>query len=791
MSSKDRVRSWPASRERVRLAVGAILLSWSAIAGAAQPVYEPAPWDRQFLIFGGNVLRFSELPWPGAAFQVTKRPGDPTPIPSWNDPRTGNFPSWPAALPPATQEYSNSLNVMNTGAQWAHVVGAMGSGVGVGVVDSGIFLHPEFAARVKPGVDGVPDGFSSSGLKDGRYDPDGHGTHVAGIIGSGVDSTSNNIPGTTSPCTSSKCNVGVAPIVDLYPVRVLDQNGSGYSSQISATVRSTGELPIRIYNMSFGGRFGSSSDLQMLQWINQQGRIAVVASGNESQKNPSYPARYATDASVAGSVVVVGAVDANNVMPTWSNKAGSTRNYYLVAPGVGVLSTVPDAACSAPPCYAAWSGTSMATPAVSGAAALVWGHWPWLVNKDVVQILLRSARDLGPAGVDSTYGWGLLDVKAAMSPIGTLTTTTTSGATLTLGQSLMAAPAAAGNASAAASAQVVYFDSFTRSFSVNASTLVAPARVSVATALPVWLESAVPVRQTTRIDGIRLAYQDSGAPSGGNYSIRSGSDHSYIVMFRGSGLVPFGPSQSYPFGAAFAGTDTLKNPYFALMESPAGFAVASEWAPGLSLKLGFIGGEKAGVSSSAAGIAEAAWRGGYLDVAVTGGFVNEQDAFLGGAGLALPSGNTRFLSLSASYALGSNLYAVATATRGRSEGATFYGDARLSAHTDAFSAGFVKEGAFSRNDRIGLAYSLPMRVQSGNATLIMPVSVVPETGAPVFGTVPIGLAPEGRERRLELTWATPLRNGSLGLSVMRRFEPGHDRTAPPETVYGARFSRRF
>jgi len=740
------------------------------------------------MLFGGHLLPLSDTPWLGANVEISKRPTDPSPIPPWNDPRTA-FPTWPASLPAATREYSNSLNVMNTGARWAHAVGAMGGSVGVGVVDSGIFPHAEFASRVKAGVDGVGDGFSSGGVKDGRYDPNGHGTHVAGIIGSGVHD--DYVPGTATLCTASKCNVGVAPLADLYPVRVLDQNGSGYSSQISATVRSTGGLPIRIYNMSFGGRFGSTSDLQMLQWINGQGRIAVIASGNESQKNPSYPARYATDASVAGSAIVVGAVDANNVMPTWSNKAGSTKNYYLVAPGVGVLSTLPDAACATPPCYASWSGTSMATPAVSGAAAVVWGYWPWLPNKDVVQVLLRSAQDLGSAGVDATYGWGLLDVKAAMSPIGTLTTTTTSGTTVTLGQSLMTAPAAAGKASAATSAQVVYFDSFTRSFSVAASTLVAPAALRIATALPAWLESAVPVRQTTRAGGTRLAFQDSGAPSGGSYSIRDGGDDSYIVMFRGAGLLPFGPAQTYPFGAAFAGNDTLKNPYFALMESPAGFAVGSAWATGLGFKVGFVGGEKAGVPATAAGLVEMAWRRSSLEVALTGGFVNEQEAFLGGAGAALPSGNTRFLSLSSSYAFGGGLYAVGTATRGRSDGSTFYGDSRLAALTDAFSAGFVKEGVFDRSDRIGFAYSLPMRVRSGSATLIMPISVVPETGAPIFGAVPIGLAPEGRERRFELTWATPLRNGSFGLSLMRRLEPGHDASAPPETVYGMRFSKRF
>ncbi len=110
--------------------------------------------------------------------------------------------------------------------------------------------------------------------------------------------------------------------------------------------------------------------------------------------NPSWPARYAVDPRYAGSVVAVGALTQAGVMAVYSNKAGSAANGYLSAPGDDITTE-----CDSTGCVRV-SGTSFAAPQVSGALALLMQAFPNLSGRDAVDILLRTADDLGAAGTD-------------------------------------------------------------------------------------------------------------------------------------------------------------------------------------------------------------------------------------------------------------------------------------------------------------------------------------------------------------------------------------------------------
>lgn len=185
-----------------------------------------------------------------------------------------------------------------------------GKGVTLAIIDSGVLPHTEFTGRLLSGY----DYFDPAG--NGTSDQYGHGTHVAGLAGAAINGAGM---------------VGIAPDATILPVRVLDSTGAGSASSIDAGVRwaltnhvkPVSGVPTQktVFNMSLGS--SSAFGLSTLQAIRNAGTIAVVAAGNAGGSNPIYPARYATDASVAGWVIAVGAVDSNNVIAPFSNRAGA------------------------------------------------------------------------------------------------------------------------------------------------------------------------------------------------------------------------------------------------------------------------------------------------------------------------------------------------------------------------------------------------------------------------------------------------------------------------------------
>ncbi len=264
-----------------------------------------------------------------------------------------------------------------------------GASVKVAVIDTGIdYTHPDLAAAYAGGYDFV------NGDND-PLDDQGHGTHVAGTI-TALDNGAGLI--------------GVAPKVQLYAVKVLDSAGSGTSSNVAAGIDWAASNGMNIASLSLGSSTASTTIQTAGQNAYAAGVLLVAASGNDGLSSVSYPAAFAE-------FIAVGATDQNDQLASFSNY-GSAQE--LVAPGVSITSTTPTysvgSGANAPALnYDTWSGTSMATPHVSGVAALVFSADPTLTNVDVRNILTSSARDLGAAGWDSTYGYGLVDAYAAVN----------------------------------------------------------------------------------------------------------------------------------------------------------------------------------------------------------------------------------------------------------------------------------------------------------------------------------------------------------------------------------------
>lgn len=280
----------------------------------------------------------------------------------------------------------------------AYAMGLTGRGVGVAVLDTGIFPHRDFDSRIAGFADMV-------GHRTEPYDDCGHGTHICGIIGG-------------SGAASDGRYQGMAPGCSLIVVKVLERKGNGYASDVLAGLRWILEqkerLGIRIVNISVGScsRKGMTENSALVKGVNQAwdaGLVVVVAAGNNGPKRMSI-----TTPGISRKVITVGCSDdhmevlvGGHRMVDYSGRgptAACICKPDVVAPGSRVISCA-----GRSDKYAIKSGTSMSTPIVSGAIALLLEKYPDMTNRAVKLKLMESCRDIGLPR--NQQGWGLLDVE--------------------------------------------------------------------------------------------------------------------------------------------------------------------------------------------------------------------------------------------------------------------------------------------------------------------------------------------------------------------------------------------
>jgi thermitase len=256
-----------------------------------------------------------------------------------------------------------------------------GAAVKVAVLDTGIdYTHPDLAANYAGGKDYI---FNDSSPMDDQ----GHGTHVAGSVAAAMSNP------TGSPAADEGV-VGVAPNAQILAYKVCDLNGQCNDAAIAEAIHQSILDGAKVISMSFGGPDFSQSMYDAAQAAWAAGLVVVGGAGNNSSSDLFYPAAF-------DNVISVGAFDEDHRRATFSNYGNWVD---ISAPGNVIMSTYPMVACAgATPvpgdtgCYNWLSGTSMATPHVSGAAAMVWSRPDVTSNSQVVQYLLDSA---DPAGVD-------------------------------------------------------------------------------------------------------------------------------------------------------------------------------------------------------------------------------------------------------------------------------------------------------------------------------------------------------------------------------------------------------
>jgi len=254
----------------------------------------------------------------------------------------------------------------------------------IAVIDTGIDSgHPDLMGNLMAGASfNTQTGVQIAGDTIAN-DDHGHGTHVAGIIGA----FTNN-------------GIGVSGVIwrcRLMPVKVMDYNGVGTDDSIDSGIRFAANNSAEVINLSLGGDGGAGILQASVDYARARNCVVVAAMGNEGLEERFYPA-------ACDGVIAVGATDSNDNKATFSNFGDWMT---VCAPGVSILSTYLNNG------YSYMSGTSMATPFVSGVAALIFARYPGISLSSVELRLKRGVDDIGSTGKDSFFGYGRINAVKA------------------------------------------------------------------------------------------------------------------------------------------------------------------------------------------------------------------------------------------------------------------------------------------------------------------------------------------------------------------------------------------
>jgi thermitase len=257
---------------------------------------------------------------------------------------------------------------------WEHT--GAGEGILYGVADTGIDAdHPDIAGRIEEAASFINKRFGRDATPE---DQNGHGTHVA----------------TTVAVMAPKAKFAIA--------RVLGANGSGSNAGVAEGIRWLAERGCNIINLSLGGPQDDPLTREAVKDAKRKGCIIVIATGNEAANAVGFPAQHG---------VGVGAVDRGRKLAWFSNRG---KHVDIVGFGVDILAGVPGGK------YQLMSGTSMATPWVGAIAALRLSaelkHLGKIVTNsdDGLRKLETFVTDLGPEGMDTSYGRGMPDLKRCL-----------------------------------------------------------------------------------------------------------------------------------------------------------------------------------------------------------------------------------------------------------------------------------------------------------------------------------------------------------------------------------------
>ena len=760
---------------------------------------------------GGSV---GSTPAPIAAPAPVPEP-TPTPAPA-PSPTPTPVPTPTASSSFITAEYNRSTGPAQHGAITAWTQGISGTGVTIGIVDSGIdTASPEFAGRIATASRDVAGGRALT-------NPDSdHGTNVALVAAAARDNT--GIVGIAYNATIAMFRADSSGTCATADPAVPSSGCTFSDASIAAGVNAAVLAGAKVINLSLGGSAPNNTLRNAVTNAANNGVVVVISAGNDGDStkagiDPTNPDPFASGLRAAGNgnVIIAGSVDKNNLISGFSNKAGAEAASFLSARGERVccvyengaikVVTNPDGTQS----VYVFSGTSFAAPQIAGAAALLRQAFPNLTAVQVVNLLLSSATDGGDAGTDAIYGRGILSITKAFAPQGA---TSLAGSTVAipLGSSTVVTSPAMGDATGKSTGlSAIVLDGYQRAYQYDLSSALRSAQVPprLAPALSREVQQVV-----TGNDQVSLSFSVDAQgrvqrlPWQGQLRL-SPDDARMAQVLAGRVVARIAPHAKIAFGFA-QGADGLvaqlqgqSQPAFLIARAPAddlGFGQdrllsmawrqqAGRWGISASAEHGSpVSG--APVVSAVTGLERQQYDRadrfglsvdrsfGALELALGASWLREAHTVLGAQlnpGLGRSGANSAFLDArgqwqpAAGWRLAAQWRSGFTAPR---SGGSLAAGGRLT--SSAWALDGARENVFKPGDLLALRFSQPLRVESGGLALNLPVDYSYATLQTTYAARTLSLAPQGREIDTELVWRGPLWTGAAMFSVFYRQDPGH------------------
>lgn len=662
--------------------------------------------------------------------------------------------------------------------------GKRGYGQLLGVVDTGIVANnAEFAAmqvsKSKSSCAAVTFRCSY-----GAYDDNGHGTAVASIA-AGNSTLYGDIVYGGNAYVFNNTVVAVAPNANIVAEKVLNAEGSGYSTDVNNGIIRAANAGASVINLSLTFN-NSPATVAAINYAASRGAFIVWAGGNDAQALLGGLATSGLTQNAISHLVFVGSVDADNVLSSFSNtpgdgvlaaSSGPSSTYaarWIMAPGENIVAPYTPAGSGA---YAYWSGTSMAAPLISGSLVLLESAWPILKTRGTAaNLLLATATDLGTAGVDTTYGNGLVNVGNAFKPYGELSVTLANRNVVPVSNltGTMISSGALGNLALVKSRLSSYtaLDAYSRNFAVDLSGLI-QANPSGATLNPLPAAVNTGPKKILFADGTQLSYLS--APTGNGTEAAGFA----LATDRRGTTTGFSVGNLVPVDYLFAGTlfadDTaaalaggISNNLGGFTAGGAAMSYGMQWSPDTRIALAYSATRPAGSSIAAWTHAQATvFSAGlmrkinaHVQLGLTLQALDEPHGLLGstydrGAGFSLGSGaHTDEIGLSMLVTVDARnsfyVEAVGATTQGTSgSGGLLAGTSAL--RSQAFGASFSHRELFADDDKLTLTLKQPLRVASGSIGLVV-TNIDSVTGEPSLGVERIGITPSGRELNCKLAY---------------------------------------